>query len=76
MQGHAPALIAKALRGAAIRLPQGLSERDLDPSGEVVVVLLPGEVSDLLRDIAAGVAPLARDLDQEVEASLRPKRRA
>ena len=64
-------LIAKALRGPAIRLPQGLSERDLDPGREVVVVLLTREIGDLFCDVAAGVPVLPRDLAQEVEAPLR-----
>ena len=66
------ALIAKALCGPAIRLPQRFAERDLDPRGEVVVVLLTSEVGDLLRDVAAGITVLPRDLAQEVEAPLRP----
>src|SRR6266568_3950865 len=70
------ALIAKALCGAAIRLPQRLAKRDLDPRGEVVVVLLASEVGDLLRDVSAGVSLQTCDLAQEVEASLRPQRRA
>jgi hypothetical protein len=76
MQGDASALIFEALRGAAIRLPERLAQRDLDPGGEVVVVLLPREVGDLLRDLAAGVPLLTRDLDQEIEAALGPQSRA
>src|SRR5206468_2307594 len=76
MERDSPALIAQALRRPAIRLPQRLAERDLDPGGEVIVVLLTSEVGDLFRDVAAGGAVLARDLAQEVEASLRPERRA
>jgi hypothetical protein len=70
-----PTLIAKAVRGTAIRLPERLAQRDLDASREVVVVLLTSEVGDFLRDVAPRVSMLTRDLAQEVEASLRPQRR-
>src|SRR6266704_162252 len=72
MKRDASALIAKALCGAAIRLPQRLAQRDLDSRGEVVVVLLAREFGDLLRDVSAGVSLQAHDLAQEVEAPLRP----
>ena len=68
----ASALIAKALRGPTIRLPERLSQRDLDPRGEVVVVLLTSEVGDLPGDVRAGVPLLARDLAQKVEAPFGP----
>src|SRR2546422_4875055 len=76
VERYASALIAKALRSPTIRLPERLAERDLDPRRKVVVVLLPCEIGHFLRDVAPRVALLSCDLAQEIEAALRPQRRA
>ena len=76
VERYASMLIAKALRSPTIRLPERLAERDLDPGRKVVVVLLPCEIGHFLRDVAPRVAVLPCDLAQEIEAALRPQRRA
>ncbi|OLD51758.1 MAG: hypothetical protein AUI58_06100 [Chloroflexi bacterium 13_1_40CM_2_70_6] len=78
VERHAPALIAKTLRRAAVRLPQGAAQRDLDARRKVVVVLLAREVGDLARERSRGRGH-RRDLAEEIEPALRaecrPERR-
>ena len=70
------ALVPETLRGAAVRLAEGLAQRNLDARGEVVVVLLLREIGDLASDIRARVrALLPCDLAKEVETALRAERR-
>src|SRR5438067_581378 len=70
------ALVPETLRSAAVRLAEGLAQRNLDARGEVVVVLLLREIGDLASDIRARVrALLPCDLAKEVETALRAERR-
>src|SRR6266550_4698584 len=71
------ALIAKPLRGAAVGLAERLAQRDFDPRGEVVVVLLARQVRDLLGDVSTRIgAVLTGHLAEKVEAAFRTKRGA
>ena len=70
-----PAVLIAELRGReAIRVAERLSQRDLDPRRQVVVVLVAHELGDLACDLRA--RPAGRDhLTEEVEAPFRAERR-
>ena len=70
VEGHAPVLVAQAVRRAAVRVTEGLADGDLDPCGQVVLVLLSHEIRDLARDVRAGL-PGRHDLAEEIEPALR-----